>query len=193
MLRVWRQVLKVAEFHKKSAVGESNRAKGHIMKGLGHIYLRKGGKIYWIKYRKDGKQFYESSYSKMKKVAIELLKKRIASPIVVKDGPVRIGELLDDYKAYAQVHNPKSYQLFGLQRAEKLRDFWGDRKASKITSREIDDYIEMRLAEPKQRGGGQISNGTVNRDAGLSEEGIQFGEGSNAAEGGIRAEVPHAA
>jgi integrase len=130
--------------------------------GQGHVYLR--GDIYWIKYHKDGKPFYESTGSWKKSAAIELLRKRLASPAAVKTGPVSIGELLDDYEAYAEVHNAKSYRRFGKVLTKKLREFWGDRKASKITSREIDDYIEKRLGEPKQRGGGEISNATVNRE-----------------------------
>src|SRR5215469_3373981 len=131
---------------------------------LGHIYLRPGGKVYWIKYYKDGKPFYESSGSPFKKVAIDLLKTRITSPVPVTSGKIKIGELLDDYEAYAKVHNVKSYETFGKVLAKKLREFWGDRQASKITSRAIDDYIEKRLAEPKQNGGGEISNGTINRE-----------------------------
>jgi hypothetical protein len=91
--------------------------------GLGHIYLR--GNTYWIKYHKDGKPFYESSGSHFKKVAIDLLKKRVSNPVQVKAGPIMIGALLDDYRAYSEVHNPKSYETFGRQRAGALRPFWG--------------------------------------------------------------------
>jgi len=41
---------------------------------MGTIYKR--GKTYWIKYYKDGKPFFESSKSKTKMVARELLKQR---------------------------------------------------------------------------------------------------------------------
>jgi integrase len=123
--------------------------------GLGHVYIR--GNTYWIKYHKDGKPFYESSGSSFKKVAIDLLKKRISNPVQVKAGPVLIGELLEDYRAYAEVHNPKSYETFGRQRVDQLRPFWKDRKASAISTRAIDDYIEMRKEAGK-------SNATVNRE-----------------------------
>jgi integrase len=139
--------------------------------GLGHVRLR--GDIYYIKYYKDGKPFYESSGSKFKQDAINLLKTRTASPVAVKSVTVKIGELLDDYEAYAKVHNAKSYETFGKviagrgppeEKATPLREFWEDRKASKITSRTIDDYIEKRLAEKKQRGGGDVTAATVNRE-----------------------------
>jgi hypothetical protein len=74
--------------------------------GLGHI--RRRGDIYYIKYYKDGKPFYESSGSKLKQVAVDLLKTRVASPVAVMTGPVKIGALLDDYVAYAKVHNVRS-------------------------------------------------------------------------------------
>ena len=41
---------------------------------MGTIYKR--GQTYWIKYYKDGKPFFESSRSKTKMVARELLKQR---------------------------------------------------------------------------------------------------------------------
>ena len=123
--------------------------------GLGHVYIR--GNTYWIKYHKDGKPFYESSGSVFKKAAVALLKKRLAIPAVVKTGPVLIGELLEDYRAYAEVHNPKSYETFGRQRVDQLRPFWKGRKAADISSRAINDYIEKRLEDGK-------SNATVNRE-----------------------------
>jgi integrase len=123
--------------------------------GLGHIYLR--GNIYWIKYHKDGKPFWESSGSSFKKAAIDLLKKRISNAMPVKSGTILIGELLDDYSAYSAVHNPKSHKDYGQPRVDALRPFWGNRKASAITTRAIDDYIETR----KELG---MSNATINRD-----------------------------
>ena len=92
---------------------------------LGHIYLRPHGKVYWIKYYKDGKPYYESSGSTMRTVARDLLKTRITSPVPVTSGKIKIGELLDDYEAYAKVHNAKSYETFGKVLAKKLREFWG--------------------------------------------------------------------
>ena len=41
---------------------------------MGHIYKR--GNIFWIKYHKNGKPFYESSKSKKESDAKRLLKKR---------------------------------------------------------------------------------------------------------------------
>jgi integrase len=72
-------------------------------------------------------------------------------------GPVMIGELLDDYRAYSEVHNPKSYETFGRQRAGALRPFRGHRKVDPISTRSIDGYIEKRKEEGK-------SNATVNRE-----------------------------
>jgi hypothetical protein len=83
--------------------------------------VRLRGDIYYIKYHKDGRPLYEFSGSKFKKDAVALLKKRLAEPSVVKTGPVRIGELLDDYLRYAQKHNQKSYETFGRQRVASAR------------------------------------------------------------------------
>ena len=50
---------------------------------MGSIYLR--GKTYWIQYYNNGKKYNESSKSRKKMVAVQLLKKR--------EGEVSVGKL----------------------------------------------------------------------------------------------------
>ncbi len=43
---------------------------------MGCVYRRKGRTTYWIKYRRDGVAYYESSHSDNKDVAKRLLRRR---------------------------------------------------------------------------------------------------------------------
>jgi integrase len=124
-------------------------------RGLGHTYKR--GKIWHIKWYVNGEELYESSKSQFRRDAVALLKTKLASPTPAKKtGSVLIGELLDDYLVYFKKAHPKSYQTFALPQVNKLRPFWGERKASAISTGIINEFIELRLKEVG-------ANATVNR------------------------------
>jgi integrase len=139
-------------------------------RGLGHVYLR--GNTYWIKYHKDGAPFYESSHSSRYKDAVALLKTRINAPVVVKTGPVLVGELLDDLEVYYQVTNPKS-AAWGARMAKYLRPFWGQRRADKVTTTAINEYIKQRKSEAVRTD--ELGPASINRELAILRKALNLG------------------
>ena len=126
---------------------------------MGCIYKR--GTIYWLKYYCNGKPYQESSKSKIKQVAKNLLKKREGeiqagkSPGIVFD-KVTFDELAEDYLRDYRINQRKS-----LYRAENsvrhLKKHFGGFKVPNISTPMIDKFIENRLEYG-------AANATVNRD-----------------------------
>ncbi len=128
---------------------------------MGTIYRRKGKKVLWIKYYRDGKPYYESSHSNKKAVARRLLKKREGEiskgelPGIYFD-KVRFDELARDFLTDYRVNRRKS-----TDKAERLvrylmKTFSGLR-ATDITTARIRDYTEGRMEEG-------FSNASINRE-----------------------------
>jgi len=137
---------------------------------MGTIYRRKWrdkdgnvkeGNIWWIKYSRHGKPYYESSRSSKEKDAIRLLRKRegeIAEgkiPGVVFDC-IRFDELASDFLTDYKINGRKS-----LGRAEiavsHLRRFFQGMRAPEITTPRVRTYISMRMEEG-------AANATINRE-----------------------------
>jgi len=114
---------------------------------MGSIYKR--GRVYWIKYYRNGKPYRESTGSTKEADAKRLLKKRegeIAQgklPGVYFDR-VRFDELAEDFLRDYRLNGRKS-----LERAEaslkKLMPYFGGLKITQITTTKIQEYIEHRL------------------------------------------------
>jgi integrase len=114
---------------------------------MGHIYKR--GNIYWIKYSHNGRFLYESSKSRLKSVASELLKKREGE---VQKGQipgihfdrVTFDELAEDFLRDYRINQRKS-----LVRAERsaghLKRYFEGYRVPEITSPKIEAYIEKRM------------------------------------------------
>ena len=126
---------------------------------MGSTYLR--GKTWWIKYYQNGVMVRESSKSKLKTVAKELLKKREGEislqgfPGVYTDKTTftQIIELLEqDY-----VLNNKKSTVRMRQSVVHLEKFFGKRRAVDITSASVSRYILARKEA-------NATNGTINRE-----------------------------
>jgi integrase len=126
---------------------------------MGSIYRR--GKVYWVKYYRNGKPYYESSHSDKVEVAKRILSKREGEisegklPGIYFD-KVRFDELADDFLADYRINQKRS-----LKRAERstghLRKFFGGMRVTDITTPRINAYIENRLEE-------DAANATINRE-----------------------------
>lgn len=137
--------------------------KRRSKKGFGHVYLRGG--IWWIKYHSAGRPEYESSKSRSKADAEELLKKRISEV----HGKVRrtkivfMDELLDDLLDYYEVQCPKSNKFAKATvngKASGLRSYFGRLRPAQVTTDRIVDF------KRKLKGAGQ-ENATINRKLAL--------------------------
>ncbi len=130
---------------------------------MGSIFQR--GKVYWIKYYRNGLALRESSSSKKRGDAERLLKARegaIATgrPILPRADKILFDELAQDYVSDYRVNSKRS-----LRDAERnvrhLAEMFTGRRAAHITTADVRTYIERR-----QRAG--VSNATINRElAGL--------------------------
>jgi integrase len=137
-------------------ISRRTKAKGDLP---GSIYLR--GKVYWIKYYKDGKPLRESARSGDYETAQAELAKRINE---VKHGKnpniqlprVKFEDLSKDFLSDYRINEKKS-----LKRAEAsekhLKGFFGGMRIIEITTSKIREYIEKRLED-------EAAKGTINRE-----------------------------
>ncbi len=123
------------------------------------IYKR--GNIYWLKYYRNGKPYYESTGSQKETDARKLLKKREGEisegklPGVYFDR-VRFDELAKDLITDYEINNRKSQKRIALSLSHLTNVFGGVRVTSIDTPR-IQRYIQDRLDEG-------AANGSINRE-----------------------------
>lgn len=119
------------------------------------------GKVWWIKYYRDGKPFRESARTNKKSVAEGLLKKREGSIAEGRFGGLRAektsyDELAQDLMADYKINRRKSMERLECS-LKKLNPFFGGMKASSITTDLYKKYILARQADGAE-------NGTINRE-----------------------------
>jgi integrase len=141
---------------------------------MGSIYLR--GRIWWIRYSKAGKDYWETAKSRKKSVATELLKLREGDLANGKEPgityeKVRFEDLkmdiLTDYK-----HNERK----SLQRLEDslkhLNKSFEGLRVPHITTSRVKAYIQTRLNEGAE-------NGTINRELAALKRMLRLGYQDN--------------
>jgi integrase len=113
---------------------------------MGMIYKR--GKVYWIKYYRNGKPYYESSTSHKESKARRLLKKREGEisagklPGIYFDR-VKFDELAEDFLTDYRINQKKS--LVKAERSAKhLKERFEGLRVTQITTPRINAYIEQR-------------------------------------------------
>ena len=115
-------------------------------RGMGSLFLR--GKVWWVKYYRNGRPFRESSRSTKREVAARLLKKRvgqiaegkIVSPAAER---VRLAELLDDWLTSLRIAKSTSLPQAKI-RAQHLLDFFGSQRAQTISAADVRAYVVHR-------------------------------------------------
>ena len=127
---------------------------------MGHLYRR--GKIYWIKYYRNGTAFYESSGSKKEGDAKLLLRLRegdIAKgiPVTPKVGRLRFDELAEDVVNDYRANGKRSIKDVERRFRKHLLPFFGGHRASAITTSHVRRFITVR-----QEAG--ASNAEINRE-----------------------------
>ncbi len=126
---------------------------------MGTLYRR--NTIYWVKYFRNGKPYYESSHSEKKEVARQLLKERegeIAKgrlPGICFE-KIRFDELAQDFLTDYRINTRKS-----LDRAKRsvrcLKRIFQGMRATEITTANVKSYIDKRMEEG-------LSNASINRE-----------------------------
>jgi len=126
--------------------------------GKGGIYERPNGKWQIAFYDRTGRKIRETFKSLEK--AEKMLDKRLAqvdAGVLETDRRVKMDDVAASYLLYAKNSKPKSAYWITLVWNAHLKDFFGGRQASRITTDLIAEYIAQRLAEG-------IAAGTVNRE-----------------------------
>ena len=126
---------------------------------MGSVYLR--GNTYWIKYYRLGKPYRESAQTEKETEAKRRLKLREGQ---VEEGKfpglqvnrTRLDDLADGFLLDYRINDKKSIKRAELS-IKHLKEFFGDCKASDITTGRIKEYITT-----KQTNG--MANGSINRD-----------------------------
>lgn len=126
---------------------------------MGCIYRR--GRVYWIKYYRNGKPYAESSHSVKQEAARRLLRMREGEisqgklPGICFDR-VRFDELVEDFLTDYRINNRRTVDKAELRCGHLLREFEGVR-ATEITTPRIKRYIQKRMDEG-------AANATINRE-----------------------------
>ena len=126
---------------------------------MGMIYKR--GNVYWIKYYRNGKAYFESSKSDKEGEAKKLLRKRegeISSgklPGIYFDR-IRFEELKEDLLTDYRLNQRKSLERVEMS-LKHLTDYFEGYKITQITTPKIQNYIEQRLEE-------EAAHDTINRE-----------------------------
>lgn len=126
---------------------------------MGCIYRR--GKIYWVKYYRNGKPYAESCHTDKQEVAKRLLKMREGEisqgklPGIYFDR-IRFDELAEDFLTDYRINNKRSTAKAKRSVRHLLGEFEGMR-VTEITTPRIKRYIQKRMDK-------EISNATINRE-----------------------------
>ena len=121
------------------------------------VFLR--GSIWWIRYTFQGEQLRESSGSKVKEVALNLLKERegdIAAGRFRGLSRVTVGDLLDDVETDYRLNGFASLPQL-LSRLKSLKLAFGRIRAAEFGNRHIERYRLKRIKNEAKRA-------TVNRE-----------------------------
>jgi integrase len=126
---------------------------------MGMIYKR--GKVFWIKYYRNGKAYFESSKSNKEGEAKRLLKRREGEisrgklPGIYFDR-VKFEELKEDLLTDYRLNQRKSLERVEMS-LKHLTDYFEGYKITQITTPKIQNYIEQRLEE-------EAAHATINRE-----------------------------
>jgi integrase len=126
--------------------------------GAGGIYPRPNGKFQIAFYDRTGRKIRET-YKSFEK-AEKMLQRRLAqadADVLEVERRVKVDELAKAYLLYAENSKPKSAYWIKLVWNAHLKDFFGGRMASRVTTDLIAEYIAHRLGE-------EVQAGTVNRE-----------------------------
>ena len=128
-------------------------------KGGGSYYLR--GKVYWVKYYRNGRPYRESTDSTLERDAKDLLNRRLGDiaagrPLNPRADRIEVGELLDDLLTEYEVNERASLRRM-KELVNHLRPALGHLRAAAVTTADINRYIAARQAT-------NAANATINRE-----------------------------
>ena len=123
---------------------------------MGHIYRR--GRLYWLKYYRDGRAFYESSGSTKETEAKRLLKLSEGDisrglPVTSRMHQIKFSELAEGVLTDYAVNGRRSLKHVESRYRLHLLPYFGHRKVSTISTDLIRRYISRRQKEAENATG----------------------------------------
>lgn len=116
---------------------------------MGYLYKQKGSKKWWMKYYQNGRARRESTGTDKEAEAKKLLATREGDvarglPITPRMGQIKIDELLEDAKSDYKVNGRATLKDLEGRCTNHLVPFFGGRKATSITTSDVNRFIEKR-------------------------------------------------
>jgi integrase len=137
--------------------------------------------VYWIQYYRDGVPIRESSGTAVYGEAKTLLNSREGDiargvPITSKMGRIKFSEMADDVINDYKANKRRSTDDVERMLEKHILPFFGEARASAITTTEIRKYITKRQEEASGRHGKrETSNGTINRELTVIKRAFSLG------------------
>jgi hypothetical protein len=139
--------------------------------GMGRVYQR--GRIFWIRYYRNGSEFNESSHSDRESEARKLLKQRLGEMAVGRfTGPkadrVLFKELAELVVSDYLVNGKKSLSAVQTRLTKHILPYFGDRRAHTISTASVQSFILHRQQQ-------KASNAEVNRELSAIKRAFNLG------------------
>lgn len=147
---------------------------------MGCVYRPKDRDIWWIKYRRAGKAYYESSESTKKGAAIDLLKLREGDiahgkPVTSKIGRLTFKDAADDLLNDYRVNNKRSLGVVERRVTKHLTPYFEGCRMANLTTSDVRAFVAHRQKQGivgvrgKRKGEriGDVSNAEINRELAL--------------------------
>ena len=146
--------------------------------------LRQRGRVWWLRYYRNGKREEESSGSTKKKVAIDLLRLREGDvskglPVSASISRLRFDDAVADVKTDYRVNGKRSLDDVERRITLHLMPYFGGLRMSAITTATIRSYV----AERQDKG---AENATINRELSIVKRAFRL-----ASQAGKLLYVPH--
>lgn len=114
--------------------------------------VRQRGRVWWIRYYRNGRRYEESSGSGKKGVAIDLLKIREGDgakgvPVTPKIGRLRFEEAANDVLNDYRTNGKRSLDEVERRIRKHLTPFFGGRRMASITTTDVREYVKRRQGE----------------------------------------------
>jgi integrase len=129
------------------------------MRGFGSVLRQKGSRFLWIQYWKNGKRFRESSKSDKPKVALDLLKRRVAEANQANLALITVTTLVEDLLTWYSSENvkPKFAEDVRSRWRLHLQPFFGNIIAGDVGTGQMRSYRAKRIEAG-------AAHATVNRE-----------------------------
>jgi integrase len=139
-------------------------------RGTGCLYMR--GNVYWIKYHRDGRAYYENTLTDVKGTATQLLQTRLGDiargvPVTPQVNRCRVDEILEDVRLDYDRNNKKSIDKVESRIRLHLLPYFGGWRAATVTPADVVKFTDHRRAQG-------ASNAEINRELSILQRGYSI-------------------